>query len=78
MRACVKGGDSMAKGMLAALCMLLFRSSLAARQQIVEMEVKMREIILNLIDPAHPSDMLGVIEPINNLAAKDSTTYTIK
>lgn len=75
---CAEGGDTKAKGMLAALDRLLFGSLPSSRQQMVEKAVESRELVIYPLDPTYSQDELAVIEPIIELVAKDSATDAIK
>lgn len=74
----VEGGDSKAKGMLAAFEMVFFKSLPASREQIIKMAVSTDEVQLDFLDPVYYNDGVGVLEMVIKLVATDSTTSMTK
>lgn len=70
-RAWVECSDEKAKGMLAALEMLLFWSLPASRQKKLEKAVETVDIVLDPLDHAYPKNILSTIEHITSFVAKD-------
>lgn len=77
-RACAEGNYTKAKGMLAALKMLLFRSLPGSPQQSFEKDVEICEIALDPLDTAYANNIHDIIQPIISFVANDSTTNAIR
>lgn len=73
-RACVDGGDGRARGMLAALGMLLYRSLPPSQQQLTEKSLETGEIVLDPSDPGYSSNVMDFIEKTINIVCKRFNT----
>lgn len=77
-RACADGGDGRAKGMNAALGMILYRSLPPSRQQLLEKAIEIGDIILDPSMPGYSNDTDKMINSIIDIVAKDSAPDAIK
>lgn len=77
-RACADGGDDRAKGMHAALVMLMYRSLPPSRQQSIEKSMENGELVLDPSDSAYANDVMKIVKDIIKIVAKDSAPDAIK
>lgn len=77
-RGCAEEGDTKAKSMLVALCMLLFGLSLPWMQEVHERDIESEEIIIHYLVKAYVENKLSVIEQLSSYFAKDSALGALK